>query len=69
MRRIAGDAATEHSEQVEAVAEPVKISAEQELLNDFDDSDDDEDQPQSSENKAKDSNDWTLSDSIDFSQY
>jgi hypothetical protein len=49
--------------------EPEKISAEQELLNDFEDSDDEGDAPAAADKKEADENPWKRSDTIDFSSY
>ncbi|KAG7395112.1 CD2 antigen cytoplasmic tail-binding protein 2 [Phytophthora boehmeriae] len=49
--------------------EPAKVSAEQEMLNDFDDSDEEEDPSKTNGKNEADENPWKRSDLIDFSSY
>lgn len=68
MRRVGGgDPSAEATAGAEAPSEP-KISAEQELLNDFDDSDEDEEQDGGKQEGSR-QDAWVSSDSIDFSQH
>ncbi|GMF38301.1 unnamed protein product [Phytophthora fragariaefolia] len=48
--------------------EPEKVSVEQEMLNDFEDSEEEKEIPAADDNKA-DENPWKRSDTIDFSSY
>ncbi|KAG7378836.1 CD2 antigen cytoplasmic tail-binding protein 2 [Phytophthora pseudosyringae] len=49
--------------------EPEKLPAEQELLNDFEDSDNEDDNPTADDKEKADENPWKRSDAIDFSSY
>ncbi|KAF4321322.1 hypothetical protein BBO99_00001501 [Phytophthora kernoviae] len=49
--------------------EPAKVSAEQEMLDDFDDFDEEEDAPEVNGENEADDNPWKRSDLIDFSSY
>ncbi|KAH7492076.1 hypothetical protein PRIC1_002450 [Phytophthora ramorum] len=70
MRQVQGDddaAKSKHEVNKKQKQEPEKVSAEQEMLDDFADSDDDA--PAAEDNGKADENSWKRSDTIDFSSY
>ncbi|RLN10753.1 hypothetical protein BBJ28_00008900 [Nothophytophthora sp. Chile5] len=71
MRRVSGDVGSEAKQEAETKSEekPAAISAEQELLNDFDDSDEDEGVETSDAKSQQVGEPWKRSDLIDFSLY
>ncbi|KAG6612654.1 CD2 antigen cytoplasmic tail-binding protein 2 [Phytophthora cinnamomi] len=64
-----GEAKLESNKKQKQEKETEKVSAEQEMLDDFEDSEEEEENPADGDKEKADENPWKRSDTIDFSSY
>lgn len=73
MRQVRNDSGEDDKAEQESnkkqKQETEKVSAEQEMLNDFEDSDDEEEAPAAKDKEKAGESPWKRSDTIDFSSY